>query len=237
MSVGFAWTSAVDSESALYDAVRDRIAQANEQVVIVRSPTSLVNLGLAVSSTGRSTVAAGTLMYWELRLEDYHLPNARADVQTRELDLTEAKRPYRAVLEDLVLDSFGGYTNHYAYNPLFDKSEIAAGYAEWVQSALSSPAGWACVAEMQGRAVGVATVTTLGTPEVCEIEIAGISSAEQGRGIYAYLFGAVVQSAKERGMKSIVISTQSHNINVQRAWASIGLKPMASIDTTHFLRA
>ena len=66
-----------------------------------------------------------------------------------------------------------------------------------------------------------------------EILLAGLTSAAQGRGLYPLLLKAVGQQAMARGCPRVTISTQAHNIRVQRAWAKAGFRPFAAITTVH----
>jgi GNAT superfamily N-acetyltransferase len=61
-------------------------------------------------------------------------------------------------------------------------------------------------------------------------------SAAQGRGRYAVLLAACAAEAHRRGLSRLIISTQVHNVRVQRAWARLGLRPFAAIETVHAVR-
>ena len=61
-------------------------------------------------------------------------------------------------------------------------------------------------------------------------------SAAQGRGIYAHLLAEVERRAAERGAAEVVISTQGHNVRVQRVWARYGFEPVHAMLTVHLVR-
>jgi GNAT superfamily N-acetyltransferase len=141
------------------------------------------------------------------------------------------------MVADAVADSFAGYGNHYLANPLLDSAAALAGYQEWARRSLSGERD-ALVLVGSGRPIGVATLVGShdGTSHL-EVLLAGLVSAAQGRGSYAVLLTACADEARQRGLSRLIISTQVHIVRVQRAWARLGLRPFAAVETVHAVRA
>jgi hypothetical protein len=88
--------------------------------------------------------------------------------------------------------------------------------------------------EADGVVVGVATASS--AESEWEIELAGIVPDRQRGGLYAHLLRGIHDGARHAGADRVVISTQSHNIGVQRAWARLGYEPIDAIETVHLVR-
>jgi len=231
--IGEAWPSRFASVTELYDYVSDQVAISKDTVLVVRAPSNLVRLGVALLETSRAVIPAGTLLYWESEVRRHSFLDLPPGLTVRAVDPRETRFPILAALDD----SFRGYVNHYSSNPLLDPAIVVEGYREWANIALSAAAGGGAVVEKDGSIVGVATTrSTNDDPTTIEIELAGIVTKEQGAGVYRYLLDAVIGAAQQSGAERVVISTQSHNIRVQRAWASAGFRPVASLETLHCVK-
>ncbi|MGO4255794.1 GNAT family N-acetyltransferase [Marmoricola sp. RAF53] len=205
------------------------VAASAADVVVLRYPTAWV--GLAASLTGRDLVPADQLTYWRLRTGSGRRPApdpALAVVPASEEDAAARD----ALVDDLVADIFTGYGNHYSANPLFDPALALAGYQQWARG--SAAAGGALVLRDSGGPVAVATTSTV--DDVVEIELAGTLTARQGSGLYPHLLAGVEDLALAAGAIEVLISTQTHNTGVQRAWARYGFEPVATFSTLHLLK-
>jgi len=176
-------------------------------------------------------------MYWNVDVRSYRhreYPEGYSVRKVTAADLSEAD------IEKLIAavgDSFEGYTSHYSSNPLLARELVTDGYREWAESSIRSSSGSAYVLERNDSVVGIATVKEIDSvPEISEIELAGMITEEQGKGLYGHLLHGVVSGAQANHQQQIVISTQSHNIKVQRAWASSGFRPIRSIETSHCVK-
>jgi hypothetical protein len=47
----------------------------------------------------------------------------------------------------------------------------------------------------------------------------------------------VEDQAADTGVSQVLISTQGHNVRVQRAWSRYGLEPVATFVTVHLVRS
>jgi GNAT superfamily N-acetyltransferase len=223
------------SPAELYDHVAAELRTADERVVFLRFPSDLTGMAYAVANSGRHLVPAGGLVYWSLDVSAFvetPTPSGLASRPLRPADDSDVSAAIAAVA-----DSFDGYTNHYSFNSELNARAVVAGYRQWAELTIRSGEDNGFVLEQDGDTIGIATVSYFHNyPDVCEVELAGLIAARQGGGRYRHLLAAVVAGARRRGCGTVVISTQSHNIRVQRAWASAGFKPFASLDTYHAVR-
>jgi ribosomal protein S18 acetylase RimI-like enzyme len=227
LSVGESWREQFASERDLFAALRRRIAASEGTTVIVRVPSDLVGFVAEGVPAGHRALFAGTLLYWAIEVAE-HTPASRPEgIDVRAADGS-------VDIGHIIADSFDGYLSHYAYNPGLEPGLIVAGYQEWATGAAASHDGSVLVLEKGGSPIGFATVVDdPAVPGIAEIELASVVSGAQGQGLYRHLLDGIVSSAADRGAHRVVISTQAHNIRVQRAWASAGLRPVASLETFH----
>jgi GNAT superfamily N-acetyltransferase len=204
----------------------------DEDVLVARWPSGLVHCCAALAASGRDVLPADTLGYWDIstdRLADAEdgLP---ADLRVRRGAVPSAD------LDRVVAEVFGGYVNHYTANPLFSRDLALAGYVDWVRRSASHDADAIAVLEQGTEGVGVATWFVDPAGDFVEILLAGLVPRARRHGWYAALLGEVGRVASGLGVPRVVISTQTANIAVQRAWATAGFKPFAAVTTAHAVR-
>jgi len=206
------------------DTVLALVGAATEDVVVLRYPADRV--GLFAHLAGRHhALLADTLVYWRLRTGAGRRPDAVPGLvgAVEPLDAADAAA--------LVGEIFTGYGSHYLANPLFDADAALAGYREWATGSVARTPP--VVLREDGDPVAIATVDL--ADDHLEIELAGVRPHAQGGGRYAHLLAAVEDVAAGAGLPEVVISTQGHNVNVQRAWARYGFEPVASFVTVHLM--
>ncbi len=236
-NVGTRWSSDFSTAEELFGHIRAALSEAEEQVVIVRYPSELVRLASEAIPASRSVIPAGTLMYWNMDVRSYSHDGLPAGYSTRRITTNDLSETDVEKLVAAITDSFDGYTNHYSSNPLLARELVTAGYREWAESSMRSSSGSAYTLENGGSVVGIATIKEFDAiPGVSEVELAGMIAEEQGKGLYKHLLGAVVVGARANDREQVVISTQSHNIKVQRAWARAGFRPTMSLETSHCVK-
>lgn len=197
-------------------------AGATEDVVVLRYPAARVEL-YAELAAHHDTLLADTLVYWRLRTGAGRRPAA-------EPGLVGAEEPLDGVdTSALVGEIFTGYGSHYLANPLFDAEAALAGYREWATASVARTPP--VVLRQDGEPIAIATVDR--ASDHLEIELAGVRPGAQRGGRYAHLLAAVEDVAE--GLPEVVISTQGHNVNVQRAWARYGFEPVAAFVTVHLM--
>lgn len=226
-------TDAIDDEN-LRSEFGTALAESTEDLVISRWPAQLSGLGAVAANSGRALIPADMLMYWEvpaaaLAASAGPIPDGYAVARP-----TQAADDVEAAISQVVTDSFRGYGNHYTANPALDPELALAGYLEWAVGAFRADPGHVVILEEAGSPIGVATLTE--SDDDLEIELAGLTGAAQGKGLYGYLLAAVGELAVERGKGRVIISTQAHNIRVQRAWVRAGMKPFAAATTVHLVK-
>lgn len=234
------------------DEVADDLArvlgESDDDLLVVRWPARLATLGAVAAGTPRRILPADVLTYWEapadaLRLDAEAAGRAGCRVRVPQ----EADERSLAALDAVVADSFRGYGNHYTANPALDPELALLGYQDWSRRSLLANPGdvvllehvdveHAAVEHPQPDVVGVATLAQSQDGHDLEILLAGLVGGSQGQGWYSHLLGGVGDAARRRGASRVVISTQVHNIRVQRAWARAGFKPYAAVTTVHAMR-
>jgi GNAT superfamily N-acetyltransferase len=212
----------------LVATVRDHASD----VIIARHPAELTWVPAALASASRDVLPGGGLIYWaspDGPPTPIDRPGVRVvDVRATPLDGADD------LVDDLVRDAFADYATHYSVDPLFDAEGVLAGQAEWARSCLRSQHSSVLVLHVAEEPAGIATVAVDG--DDVEILLAGVRRAHQGRGSYAALLDAARTWAHAAGAGRVVISTQTHNVRVQRAWARAGWTPIDAFDTAHLVR-
>lgn len=227
--VGVDALESAGSLDALGALVRSRIETSTAAVTILRYPSQLVRLLATVGVEDARVFPGGSLTYWEAPSSAPTHPG-EAVLEIGLLERSVHAQSISAVLRS----SFHGYVNHYSANPLIPEALVTDAYVEWAASTLANPSSRAFANVIDDELVGVAIVGV--ERGLWEIELASISSRFQSRGLYLQLMSGVLSAAHSQGARRVVISTQSHNIAVQRAWAKLGFKPYSSIETVHLLR-
>lgn len=235
----------IGSQVAETEDSRNRVAAAmaaaDEDVLVVRYPGSALGWAGVLAGAGRTLLPAGSLTYWEV--PSAALAATGPSAAGKDLRVTgaddipgESRAAALETVTAVVRDSFAGYGNHYAANPLLSSEAALEGYVEWAGGALDGT-GQDVLFLWEGQApVGVATLAESPDGADLEILLAGLVGAAQGRGWYGELLRAVGLAAQARGRPRVIISTQTHNVRVQRAWVRAGLRPFATVETVHAVR-
>lgn len=224
LSVGGGWASVLTREQ-LVARVRELIDGSTARTVILRYPSESTFLARDLAGHRRLVYPAGSLLYWER-------PTAGA-VPDGDVELLHPDDAREA--SAVIAASFDGYVNHYHANPLIDEAVVTDGYLEWAASSITSTQNRVFVVRDGGAIAGVATVEAPAGASHWEILLAGIDPRAQGKGLYLTLVRGILAAAAAEGVELVVISTQSHNIAVQRAWAKLGFSPAATIETAHLV--
>jgi RimJ/RimL family protein N-acetyltransferase len=220
--------------------LREVLATATQDVVVVRYAAGELALAQAVATCGRDVLPAGALTYWGAPTADVDQPpGAGWDVvSVRHQAGDHGSAAALAAVDEVVAASFEGYGNHYLANPLLSADRALAGYQEWARRSVSHAPDLVLllVERAGGRVVGVATCDADAVHGDLEVLLAGLVPAAQGRGVYGHLLAGCARLAAGLGLGRTIISTQVHNIRVQRAWARAGLRPFGAVETVHCVR-
>ncbi|WP_214412860.1 GNAT family N-acetyltransferase [Sphaerisporangium fuscum] len=212
---------------ARFPSVREAILASAADVIVVRYPAEHVDWFARLTALGRTAVFADSLAYWRLRAGEGRAPGPSAGLSPRPVgEVAEVRR--------LVAEIFSSYRNHYLANPLFGASQALAGYQEW---AVRSAAERGCLGLWSADEEAFLALATLDEdgPRT-EILLAGVVPQAQGGGLYAHLLRGVEERTLARGAREVLISTQGHNVRVQRAWARYGFEPVEAVLTVHLIR-
>jgi ribosomal protein S18 acetylase RimI-like enzyme len=209
------------------------VEDLSADVLVVRYDAARLELPATFAGSRRAVVPAGTLTYWEkpVSVAEPPEPSNLEVLPADALDLETVS----AVVRDIIRASFWEYGNHYTANPLLDRSAALAGYEDWAVRSLNSDPGNVLVMTDGGEPIGMATLEAGADGGHLEILLAGLVPAAQGKRLYDGLLDGCERAAVARGAQRVVISTQVHNVRVQRAWARHGLRPFAAIETVHLI--
>ena len=224
-------------------ALLAQIEHLPADVLVVRYDAARLELPGTLARSRRAVVPAGTLTYWEKPVSDAAQPTpppapsglAVVPANTMVIEAPGSLAAATAVVREIVLTSFDDYGNHYSANPLLDPAAALAGYQEWAVRSLTDDPGNVLVMTEHDKPVGMATLEPGADGHDLEILLAGLVPAAQGRRLYGSLLQACETVAAARGASRLVISTQVHNVRVQRAWAREGLRPFAAVETVHLI--
>jgi RimJ/RimL family protein N-acetyltransferase len=215
------------------DRLLEVIQDLSADVLVVRYDASRLDLACIFARSHRAVVPAGTLTYWETPVS-VAAPSTRSNVEVLSADALDLET-VSALVRAIVRASFMDYGNHYRANPLLDRSAALAGYEDWAVRSLRADPANVLVMMDHGEPIAVATLEPGADGGHLEILLAGLVPAAQGKGLYGALLCACESVAAARGTHRLVISTQVHNVRVQRAWARHGFRPFAAVETVHLI--
>jgi acyl dehydratase len=199
-------------------------------VAIVRTPAGTPGWP-RLSRYGLQPIHADTLVYYGVDLQT-HEPRP---LRNADLVFSEAGDADREVLAALVGTTFEGYTSHYHANPLFDHARILAGYMEWASGYVSTatPGRITWVARRGSEIVAFACCSHDDSGGESEGVLYGVHPAHSGGGLYGDLIRYTQAAFRERGFRSMAVSTQVWNYAVQKVWAREGFFLTRAYDTWH----
>ncbi len=197
-------------------------------VVILRVKESMPDLNLAEPDF--RSINAGRLVYWSSKANP-----AFPELESH-MNFVSAKTHVDDFCE-IVGDSFLNYVNHYSFNPLLSKLPTNYAYLDWAKSRAMSddPNHFAGLLVVENQFVGAISGIRIGG--VVEVELAGIRSDFQGRGLYGFLIGGLWRHVTTSAESKLVISTQVENLDVQSAWRKLGLVHEFYVHTTHLVHS
>jgi hypothetical protein len=231
-----------DETSDEADRLAAVLAQAPEDLLVVRYPADRVRLGAVLAAGDRDVLPAGALTYWAVAATDVIAPDGPVDDELDAPHIVAAPdwpggpASVREVVGAVVEATFTGYGNHYLADPLLDAGAALAGYREWATGTVETTPQDVLLLVAGERPIGVATCRRASDGGHLEVLLAGMLPKDQGRGRYGYLLAGCARHAERAGLGRLVISTQVHNVRVQRAWARAGLRPFAAVETAHAVR-
>jgi hypothetical protein len=203
-----------------------------DDVLVVRWPSVLVGCSAALAATGRVVLPADTLTYWHADASDLAARPIAPDAPR----VLRADQVDRAELGLAVAEVFAGYVNHYAADPLLDRDLALEGYVDWVERTLHAQPDAGTVLVDADRVLGFGTWSLDDEGDHAEFLLGGMRAEARGRGWYGLLLVETARAALGAGLHTVLISTQGSNVDVQRAWARLGMLPTADFTTAHLVR-
>jgi ribosomal protein S18 acetylase RimI-like enzyme len=197
-------------------------------VLILRYPAEGVDWPARLRHPDIAVLHCDTLLYFRKDLGSRI--SAESDGTARIATSADA-----GVLIEAVASTFENYPNHYAANPLLDRSAARDGYTEWVTSSLLESTD-SCVLLCENHAGQLLGFATLRTTNEGEILLAGILPEQRGQGAYNILMASVERAFTEHAIRSCVISTQPANRRAIRTWIQRGFQYETAYVTLHLVK-
>lgn len=215
---------------ALSDGKESELAQALSsevyELAIVRYPVHLEGVDQLLAKFGNKTIDADPTVYWGISIRN-DVPNRLpANVAIQRIDESSLE-----VAEQVINSAFSGYRSHWHDNPRTQNIRMEDAYNEWVKNKITNNESRCYLMFVDGESAGFAMTET--REQVGEILLAGICSEFQSRGLYQHLLAHIENEMLSEKSVELVISTQSQNRNVQKAWDKYGLVPLMTVRTVH----
>ena len=215
---------------ALSDGKESELAQAlsseSYELAIVRYPVHLEGVDQLLAKHGNKTIDADPTVYWGISIRN-DVPNwLPANVAIQRIDESSLE-----VAEQVINSAFSGYRSHWHDNPRTQNIRMEDAYNEWVKNKITKNESRCYLMFVDGEPAGFAMTET--REQVGEILLAGICSQFQSRGLYLHLLAHIENEMLSEKSVELVISTQSQNRNVQKAWDKYGLVPLMTVRTVH----
>lgn len=212
------------------------LTQKNDfDIIIVRYPsTTIYEHHKLVGIEGCKTIHADSLVYYDAPLQEIEIKPLRNNLQFDVVNLQSDKD-----LDFLVERIFTGYQNHYYSNPCLRKTDIIEGYTEWAKSfATVNKNGVTWLIKDASNMENVAFLACSYNMEdsVSELKLGGVLPEFAGRGIYSDFVKYAQTYFRNKGIRSLITSTQLQNVNVQRAWQKLGFHFDRSYETYHIIK-
>lgn len=212
------------AETGEIDAVMEFCKANKVEFLISRCPTSELKSVQEMEGLGFSLM--DTLIYYSCDLRKSKIP---LDVSIRQV-MSGEEGDVRAIAKE----SFRGYLGHYHADSRLEKDKCDEVYTDWAyKSCLSRDVAEAVLlAEYGDKIIGFATMR-INEGREGEGVLFGVAPSFQGRGVYRQLMTSGMRWCIERGLGTMVVSTQITNTAVQKVWTRLGFEPVRSYYTFH----
>jgi ribosomal protein S18 acetylase RimI-like enzyme len=179
-----------------------------------------------LATHGEKTIDADPTVYWGTPIRK-DVPNrSPANIAIQRIDESALE-----IVEQVINSSFSGYRSHWHDNPRTQNIRMEDAYNEWVKNKITNNESRCYLMLVDGEPAGFAMTET--RELVSEILLAGICTQFQSRGLYRHLLAHIENEMFSEKSVELVISTQSQNRNVQKAWDKYGLIPLMTVRTVH----
>jgi ribosomal protein S18 acetylase RimI-like enzyme len=209
-------------ESELSQALSSEIYE----LAVVRYPVHLEGVAQLLATHGEKTIDADPTVYWGTPIRK-DVPNrSPANIAIQRIDESALE-----IVEQVINSAFSGYRSHWHDNPRTQNIRMEDAYNEWVKNKITNNESRCYLMLVDGEPAGFAMTET--RELVSEILLAGICTQFQSRGLYRHLLAHIENEMFSEKSVELVISTQSQNRNVQKAWDKYGLIPLMTVRTVH----
>ncbi len=205
------------------------IESSTADLVVIRYPSQLRWVGVEISQTTWKQITCDSTVYFASANSPVVEKPQHSNFRIEQCEPDELSK-----LVTVTRNSFKGYINHWHYNSKTSNSKIEEAYEEWLIGSAGKFGYQTYLMSDGSDPIGMALL--LNHQHVSEILLAGMTSEYQGKGLYGQLLHFVEKDVREKRDTQIIISTQSQNINVQKAWVRRAWNPILTIQTIHLNR-
>lgn len=199
----------------------------NVKFIIARCRTNELNLAREMEEMGFQLM--DTLIYYLCNLRKNPLPEYVSEIVVR---------PFRAGEENIIrsisAEAFEGYLGHYHTDTRLDRAKCDEVYADWAYKScfFKEVADEVFIAEYRGKIIGFGAVRANITGEG-EYILAGILNEYQGHGAFRMITINCMRWCIERGINTIITSTNITNLASQKVQIRLGFDPSYSYYIFH----
>lgn len=163
-----------------------------------------------------------TLVYWSRAVAaNWPVSNRVREAGAADADAVEA----------IARLAFANYRGHFQADRRLDQAAANDVYPDWARRSCVSPSHRVWLVDDDGPA-GFLTLRSNSSAE-SEILLNAVHPDHQRRGLYPLLVAAALDASARSAMSRCVVSTQVHNLAVQKVWSRMGFEPTAAMHTFH----
>lgn len=231
---GFATLKGTLTQADEVDLLLARMQSEDCRLALVRCPCA--GLALAQRLEAAGALLCDSLVYYRRPPADAESRSAHPP--TDGIAIRTASGADAASVSAVARLAFAGYLSHYRADPQLPSASVDAIYPDWAERLCHSDDADTRVlaAAADGRIVGFAAYRRDRAAGLLDIVLNAVLPDWRRRGIYRRLLRAVLAAARHEAPAGVLISTQIHNLAVQRAWVSEGFLPEACWYTFHLWR-
>lgn len=212
-----------------HTALLAELREKKIDTAILRLPAKAIGDLVGLDRLGLTPIVADTLVHYARDLGGYQ----PRPVRNPTLELRRAGPADRALLDGMVRRIFDDYPNHYRANPLFSRQAILDGYAEWACQHIDTAATITWLVVVNGEPAGFSCCRIDNAAARAHGVLNGILPDASGRGYYRDMLRQMLAYFAGRQIKNFAISTQVHQLAVQRVWSDEGLRLCNAENTIH----
>lgn len=191
-------------------------------MIIARCPVTDARLAQALEASGYRLM--DTLVH-------YAGPTSAFENATWPHSIRQATADDRDELANVASDAFSHYGGHYHADPRLDSRLSTLGYVDWCLGCLARPDYVMWVAVEDAAITGFVAVTSEDGTGV--IELNGVASRFQRRGVYGSLVKAAGRAFVVAGTSQVRSSAHLGNLAPQRVWIRNGMSITSAVYTFH----